>query len=86
MGERDPSHGSPGQQTGSGSRACTSSPAQRKLIRIWFTNADVLTQDKLLELKSMIRNSAPEIIAVTEVKPKNFHRSRTDLEYQNKIN
>ena len=33
-------------------------------IRIWFANADVLTQDKLQELKSRIEETPPHIIAI----------------------
>ena len=49
-------------------------------MRIWSTNADVLTNIKLLELKSQITNNAPEIIAVSEVKPKNSKRNLSLVE------
>ena len=47
---------------------------ERKLkeyINGWFTNADVLTKDKLSELKCKIDQSTdkPDIIALSEVKP-----------------
>lgn len=42
------------------------------LINIWCTNADVFTVDKHLELIALLNNSeiAPDLIAITEVKPK----------------
>ena len=46
-----------------------------ELLRIWYTNADVLTKDKLCELKEDIKSDyPPDIIAVTEIKPKNYTR------------
>ena len=51
-------------------------------MRIWSTNADVLTKDKLLELNDQTRNNAPEIIAISEVKPKNYKRTLSALEYK----
>ena len=47
-----------------------------------FTNADVLTKDKLLELKELIASQKPDVISITEVKPKNISRTITNLEYQ----
>ena len=47
-----------------------------------FTNADVLTKDKLLELKELIASQKPDIISISEVKPKNISRTITNLEYQ----
>ena len=42
----------------------------------------IVTKAKLKELKSLIQENSPEIIAITEVKPKNFSRVLTPLEYQ----
>ena len=39
-----------------------------------FTNADTFTQTKLQELKLRIEDTSLLIIAVSEVKPKNFNR------------
>ena len=53
------------------------------LINIWYTNADVLTQEKIRELKEEIKSgTAPDIIAITEIKPKNYVRELTETEYQ----
>lgn len=41
-------------------------------LNIWITNADVLTQEKLLELKSRMKENPPDLIAISEVKPKNW--------------
>ena len=40
-------------------------------LSIWYTNADTLTKDKLLELENEIHesNGPPYIIAITEIKP-----------------
>ena len=52
-------------------------------MNIWFTNADTLTQTKIQELKSEIRSSdsVPDIIAVTEIKLKNYSRVITERDY-----
>ena len=39
-----------------------------------ITNADTFTQTKLQELKLRIEDTPPSIIAISEVKPKNFKR------------
>ena len=46
-------------------------------INAWFTNADVLTKDKLSELKCKIDQATgkPDIIAISEVKPTNYRRT-----------
>ena len=36
-----------------------------------YTNADQLTTNKMAELKRMIENSRPQILAICEVNPKN---------------
>ena len=46
------------------------------------TNADVLTKDKLAELRRDAKNEKPDIIAVSEVKPKNYEKMRTLAEYK----
>ena len=43
-------------------------------FNILFTNANTLTQTKLQELKLRIEDTPPSIIAISEVKPKNFTR------------
>jgi len=55
----------------------------QKAMTIWYTNADVLTQEKLRELKDDINSSAspPDIIAVTELKPKMYTRELLEVEY-----
>lgn len=56
---------------------------RKKSICIWFTNADVLTQEKLRELKEDIKiSNQPDIIAVTELKPKRYFRELSEVEYQ----
>ena len=52
------------------------------LITIWFTNADVLTQDKIRELKEEIKIDRAPDIAITELKPKNYTRQLTENEYE----
>ena len=48
-------------------------------IIVWYSNADVLTKDKLTELKCRIKNNStpPHVIAISEVKPKHFKRQLT---------
>ena len=43
-------------------------------IVIWYTNADVLTKEKLTELKCRIKNHStpPHVVAISEVKPKSI--------------
>ena len=50
-------------------------------FNILFTNADTFTQVKLQELKLRIEETSPLIIAVSEVKPKNFKRDIQLSEY-----
>jgi len=52
------------------------------LLSIWYTNADVLTKDKINELKLEIANNPPDVIAVCEFKPKNYTRILQETEYQ----
>ena len=37
---------------------------------------------KLIKLKNLLQENSPEVIAITEVKPKSFSRDLTPLEYQ----
>ena len=46
------------------------------------TNADVYTPDKKLELKARINEEIPDIIMIQEVKPKNYTRILTKVEYE----
>ena len=53
------------------------------MINIWFTNADTLTRNKIIELTEEVKcDSPPDIIAINEVKPKNFKRVLNATEYQ----
>ena len=53
-----------------------------ELISIWYTNADTFTKEKLQELKDDINAcSPPDIIAITELKPKNYTKELTKVEY-----
>ena len=47
-------------------------PITLPAVNIMFTNADQLTPLKLTELKTRIQKDKPLIIAVYEIKPKNF--------------
>ena len=52
------------------------------VLNIWYTNADTLTKDKIQELKDDINaSSPPDIIAVTEIKPKNYTKELQIVEY-----
>ena len=61
-------------------KSVTTSIKETGLISIWYTNADVLTQAKIHELKEEISTSAvrPDIIAITEIKPKHYVRELTE--------
>ena len=65
-------------------KSVTTSIKETGLINIWYTNADVLTQAKIHELKEEIITSDvhPDIIAITEIKPKNYVRELTEKEYE----
>ena len=45
------------------------------------TNSDVLTPDKLRELKTRINGYEPNLMMIQETKPKNFNRTLTKAEY-----
>ena len=52
------------------------------VLNIWYTNADTLTKDKIQELTNDINaSSPPDIIAVTEIKPKNYTKELQMVEY-----
>ena len=50
-------------------------------MKVWYSNADVLTTDKLNELKVQIDSDYPDIVCIAEVKPKNFIRTLSLVEY-----
>ena len=50
-------------------------------LKIWYTNNDVFTMNKLYELPSCITDEFPDIICIAEVKPKNFKRTLSLVEY-----
>ena len=56
---------------------------QNKQLICWYTNADTLT-NKLPELSSRVKNAktTPSIIAITEIKPKNYRYPLTAAELQ----
>ena len=47
----------------------------KQQLKIWYTNIDVFTMNKLHELFSRITDEFPDIICTAEVKPKNFKRT-----------
>ena len=48
-----------------------------------YTNADVLTKDKIEEIKDEIRcDSPPDIIAITEIKSQKYERILTENDYK----
>ena len=53
----------------------------KSLISIWYTNADVLTRTKIRELELALKDSPPDIISITEVKPKNYPREVSEIDY-----
>ena len=54
-----------------------------KCIDIWYTNIDTLTKEKILELEHDIKtNQKPDIIMLTEIKPKNFKKKLDKTEYK----
>ena len=52
----------------------------RVKLLITYTNADVLTVEKLRELKDIARLKKPDVIIVAEVKPKNFVRDLENIQ------
>ena len=56
---------------------------QEEMLRIWYTNADTLTKDKIRELGNEIASDTlPDIIAITEFKPKNYIRELTQHDFK----
>ena len=51
-------------------------------LYLMMTNADVLTRDKIVELENRIQEDNPHVIMISEVKPKNFKRTLTPIEYK----
>ena len=49
-------------------------------LKIWYTNTDVSTINKLHELSSRITAEFPDIICIAEVKHKNFKRTLSLVE------
>ena len=52
-----------------------------KHLKVWYSNADVLITDKLNELEVQIDCDYPDIACIAEVKPKNFIRTFSLIEY-----
>ena len=66
----------------------TSNPREDRLkslqlpsVKVIFTNADQLTSSKISELKKIIDEKKPLIVAVNEVKPKNS-KERSMMDYE----
>ena len=57
---------------------------KNSFLNIWFTNADTLTQDKMIELREDVAdtNPPPDVIAISELKPKNFKRTLNENEFK----
>ena len=54
-----------------------------KKLKIWFSNVDVLTSDKMNELKIKVNeNNDVDILMLSEIKPKNYNRTLTISEYK----
>ena len=53
----------------------SNSSGSKKQLKVWYSNADVLTTDKLSELKRQIDCHYPDIVCIAEVQPKNFIRN-----------
>ena len=53
-----------------------------KKFRFLSTNSDVLTPDKLRELKIRINSDEPDLMMIQETKPKNFSRTLTKAEFK----
>ena len=53
-----------------------------KKLKVFTANADVLTKDKMAELRRDAKAEQPDIIAISEVKPKNYEKVRTLAEYK----
>ena len=65
-----------GQKNRQGKEEGRNDRTPNKKLNLWITNADVLTQEKIMELKARMKDSPPDVIAISEVKPKNLkHQS-----------
>lgn len=53
----------------------------RKSLKIWSTNSDVFTKFKKQDLEARLHEQ-PDIIAISEVKPKSYSRTLSLVEYQ----
>ena len=53
-----------------------------KQLKIWFTNYDVFNISKQEELCSRVATNSPDISCLLEVKPKNFSRTLSLVEYK----
>ena len=62
-------------------RTARLTPSGLPSINILFTNADNLNQGKMSELQQRIVTERPMIVAISEVKPKNYSKSRTLQDY-----
>ena len=51
-------------------------------LYLMMTNADVLTKDKIVELENRIQDENRHVIMISEVKPKNFKRTLSPIEYK----
>ena len=49
----------------------------KRKLRVVFSNVDVLKTYEMKELESIIEEERPDIVASSEVKPKNYDRIRT---------
>ena len=58
-----------------------SESSSSKQLKIWYSNADVFTTDKLNELKGQLDCDYPDVVCIAEVKPKNFIRTLSLVEY-----
>lgn len=66
-----------------GTKGACNEEHNRDLISIWYTNTDTLTKEKVYELGEEIRSDTPpDIIAITELKPKNYKRELRMIDYE----
>ena len=74
--------GPDGRRMGLGDLSCGNVQSVNKFI-VFYSNVDVFSHDKLNELKYRLKESqvSPHIIALQEVRPKNFRFQRMLVEY-----
>jgi hypothetical protein len=68
-----------------GQKNCkTEKKANGVKLTVWYTNADTLTKEKINELAIRIKEAEqkPDLIAVSEVKPKNYKEPLNAAQYQ----